>query len=182
MALTNAQLLLIKTEISADPVLNVLANTPDNAFAIADALNLTASPDFFVWQTACPTQMIFNAINWANLTPSDAPDVTIIFTNRALLCQGKQFNLQIILTGRETINATNALVRSGLQDALTAVPSGALGASRSAGWAAVQLALQRKATRAEKVLATGTGSTASPGLMGFEGALTYQDVLDARSL
>ncbi|MES2323279.1 MAG: hypothetical protein V4633_13525 [Pseudomonadota bacterium] len=179
--MNNAQLLLIKAEIVADPVLNARPNTSDGADAIATALNLAASPDFFVWQTSMPTQSLFDAIVWANLTPSGAPDGTATWTNLALACQGKQFNIQTMLTGRESINPSKVNIRTGLQDALTQVPSGAAGASRSAGWTTVQIAMQRKATRAEKVLATGTGTAVSPALLGFEGQVSYQDVLDARS-
>lgn len=41
---------------------------------------------------------------------------------------------------------------------------------------------KRPATVAEKVLATGTGTTASPATMGHEGAVSYADVQSARSL
>ncbi len=180
--MNNTQLQLIKAAIAADSALNTLPNTLDDAFAIADSLNLAASPDFFVWQTSMPAQSLFDAIVWANLTPSDAPDGTATYTNRALCCQGKQFNVQTMLTGREFINPSKANIRAGLQDALTQVPSGAAGALRSAGWTTVQTAMQRKATRAEKALATGTGSAASPAVLGFEGVVSYQDVFDARSL
>lgn len=180
--MTPSQLILLAAEIAADSALNTLPNTGDDAFAIADALNLTAVQDFMVWQTNMPTQLLFDAIVWANLTPSDVADGTALWTNRALCCQGKQFNIQTMLTGRESINPSRSNVRAGLQDALTQIPSGAAGANRSAGWTTVQTAMQRKATRAEKVLATGTGSAASPALLGFEGQVSYQDVLDARSL
>lgn len=179
--LTSAQLVIIKAAIAADPVLNALPNTPDDAFTIAAAMNATASPDYFVWQTSTSTQVIFDSIIWANLTPSDAPDSTVDWHNRSLACQGKQFNLQTILTGRDSINSSKANIRAGLQDALTSLPSGTAGASRQAGWTAVQTAMQRKATRAEKLLATGTGTTASPATLGYEGQLSYQNILDARS-
>lgn len=178
--MNNAQLLLIKAAIQADSVLNAMPNTADDAFAIADALNVSTA-DYFVWQTSMPATAVFDAITWANLTPQDVPDGTTTWTNRALCCQGKQFNVQTMLTGRESINPSKANIRAGLQDALTQVPSGAGGAARSAGWASVQTAMQRKATRAEKALSTGTGSAASPALLGFEGQLSYQDVLDARA-
>ena len=35
---------------------------------------------------------------------------------------------------------------------------------------------------AEKVLATGTGTTQTPATMGFEGSISYSDVTDARAL
>lgn len=180
MTFTTAQLQVIKAEITADPVLNALPNTADNAFAIAAALNAYPAVDYIVWQTTLPTQLVFDAITWANLTPQDTPDTTQLWMNRALACQGKQFNIQTMLAGRETINPSKANVRSGLQDALTGIPSGASGATRAAGWVALQSAMQRKATRAEKVLASGSGTTGSPSLLSFEGSLTYQDVLDAR--
>jgi hypothetical protein len=41
---------------------------------------------------------------------------------------------------------------------------------------------KRAATRAEKLFSTGTGSTASPATMAFEGVVTYQDVSAARNL
>ena len=179
--MTPAQLATLKAEIDADPALSALPNTADDAFTIAAALNSTATPDFFVWQTSIPTQTIFDAITWSNFTPVDAPDTTQTWANRALACQGKQFNVQTILMGRETLNPSKANIRAGLQDALTAIPSGVAGASKSGGWAAVQAAMQRKATRCEKILATGFGTSASPALLGFEGSVSYQDVLDARN-
>jgi hypothetical protein len=180
---TTAQLILIKAAIDADPALNSLPQTADDASAIATALNALAVPDFVVWQSSTPVQTVFDAINWANMTPADAPDGTALWTNRSLACQGKQFNLQTMLSGRENISSDKVSIRAGLQDALTGLPSGAGGASRSGGWTNVQTAMQRKATRAEKALvASGVGTGANPGLMGFEGLLTYVDVENARLL
>ncbi|MBL8999290.1 MAG: class I SAM-dependent methyltransferase, partial [Gemmatimonadetes bacterium] len=48
---------------------------------------------------------VFDAITWANLTPVDVPDGSAAYTNRALLCQAKQINLQILLQGRERVAA-----------------------------------------------------------------------------
>jgi len=180
--LTPAQLSPIKTVIVADPVLNALSTSGNDSSIIADALNGPAVPDFWVWQTSTPVNTIFDAINWANMTPADAPDGTTAFTNRALACQGKQFNLQTMLSGREQISSNKPSIRAGLQDALTGLPSGAGGALRAGGWAAVQLSMQRKATRAEKALiASGTGTQASPAILGFEGAIDYIDVQNARA-
>lgn len=131
------------------------------AATVAEALNQVTS-DFWVWNLQTPVVSIFDAITWANLTPTDAPDGTAAWTNRSLMCQCKQINLQIILTGREYINASKVTIRAGLQDALTNVPSGAGGATVSAGWMAVRNAMMKLATELEKVLSTGTGTTASP--------------------
>ena len=98
-----------------------------------------------------------DAILWANFTPLDTPDGTQLWTNRALCCQGKQFNIQLMLQGRSTIPGDKPGFRTGLQDALTALPSGASGANKTGGWTAVQLVLQRLATRFENLFTTVDG-------------------------
>ena len=45
--------------------------------------------------------------------------------------------------------------------------------------AAILAAQKRSATRAEKVLATGTGSDANPGTLTFEGSLSWQSDIPA---
>lgn len=176
--MTPAQLASIKADVLAQPDLAEMWSIGSPG-GVADAYNAIASPDFFVWQTAVPASDIMDAITWANFTPADAPDGTQTWMNRSLACQGKQFNIQTLLVGRETINASRANIRNGLQDALTAIPSGAGGTNKSGGWTTVQTAIQRKATRLEKLLATGTGSSASPATMTFEGAIGYTTIIEA---
>lgn len=179
--MTPAQNATIKADITASGDLNAFPNTSDGNDAIARLYNLRASPDFYVWRTNIPTQEVFEAITWANLTPNDAADGTQLWLNRAMACQGKQFNLQTILTGRDYIDASKTNLRAGFQDALTQVPSGVGGALRSAGWTTLQTVMSRKATRLEKLLATGTGSQATPATMGFEGSVNYSDITAARA-
>lgn len=192
MALTAAQLQTLKTAIAADATLNAYPNTPDGAFAIKDILNQVASPDYWVWNTAVAVDDIFDAVTWANYTPADAADGTVQWSNRSLACQGKQFNLQIILQNRTTFNAAKPALRGGLNDATTQLPSGVSGASRSGGWAAILPILRRKAKRIEKIFAVSStgvgnngadarGATTNPDVMTFEGEITYQDVDDARN-
>ena len=52
MALTQAQLLVLKNDILADPTLAEWAATGRMAQEIADAYNLDASPVWYVWRTA----------------------------------------------------------------------------------------------------------------------------------
>lgn len=178
MALTQAQRAILKADIDQDPVLSVLPNSNANGDVIAAAYNTVGT--FVVWQTAVKVKDVQDGIVWQNLTPADVPDGTLLWNNRSLACQGKQFNVQTILVGRDYIDATKANVRAGLQDALTNVPSGVSGALLSGGWANVKTALQRVVTRAEKLFATGTGTAASPGLVTFEGKITQDDVTMAR--
>lgn len=186
MLLTFSQLTTLRAAIDADPALAAYPRTDDGAFAIASAFNALAAPLFYVWSTSVPTDAVYNAITWANLTPSGAPDGTASYTNRALACQGRQLNVQALLQGQGSINGARASIRNGLQDALTDVPSGASGNLRQAGWPSVQIALTRQATRGEQLYANttnGTGATnTAPAQLVVEGAITAGDVTTARNL
>lgn len=159
-----------------------MAGQTEDAVAALFAAN--ASPDFYVYRTNIPVQELFNAIDWAKLTPADAPDGTQTWANRSLACQGKQFNVQTLVVGQSQIDATKSNIRAALQDALTNVPSGASGATQSAGWVGVRdTVLARKGNRLEKLLATTTaqqdGSTAAKAAtMQVEGSISAQNVSD----
>jgi len=172
--MTPEQITTLRAAIAADANLVALRAAKDTQ-GICDYLN-GPTAGFVLWQTAVPIQTVYDSITWANLTPADAPDGTATWTNRALCCQGKQFNIQTMLQGRDSINATKANVRAGLQDGLTQIPSGVSGANRSAGWTTLQTAMQRLATVAEKVFATGTGTTGSPAIPSFEGLVQVGEV------
>lgn len=174
-SLTFSQRQALRNDILSDASLNSLVAAND-VVEIARIYNLDAAPDFFVWRTFVPTEEIFDAINWASLTPTDAPDLTTTWGNRSLACQGKQFNLQTLLAGRERINTGRANIRAGLQDALTNIPAGAGGALISAGWPAVKTAITRKASRVERFFATGTGTQAAPGVIVHEGPVSYSEI------
>lgn len=187
-ALTTAQKATLKAAILADPTLSAYPNSSDGNFDLARYLSTTVStPTFYVYRSNIPTAEVFDQIVWANLTPADAPDGTQAWANRSLACQGKQFNLQTILVGASTVNASKPNVRAGLQDALTNVPSGTGGALVSAGWVGLRdNTLARAATLIEKILATTTvqqdGSTpAKAATMGYEGNISAADVDAARN-
>lgn len=139
---------------------------------LADWFNQATS--YVVWKSSTPASDVFDSIAWASLTPNDAPDGTAAYTNRALACQGKQFNIQLLTMGREQIASNKANVRNGIKDALQNVPAGAGGAMLDAGWAAVKTVMTRTVTRAEQLWATGTGTFASPGALTFEGLIDWQ--------
>lgn len=163
--LTPAQITTLKATIIADSNLTAQKQAHDTQ-GIADYLN--ADSTFVVWKTSMPTRDLYDAITWAALTPTDLPDGTLAWQCRSLACQGKQFNLQVMIGGLVTVYPAKANFRAGVQDALTAVPSGAGGATVSAGWVAVKTAMARPATRLEKIFASGTGTAATPGLLVLE--------------
>ena len=184
-ALTPAQLATLKADITANPDLNAQPATADGAFEIARLYNLQASPTFTVWATNATTDGIFDAVTWTNFTPTDAADGTTLFLNRLGIVNIKQMNLQNMLVGRDRIDCSRPNIRAGLRDAVVALPTGAGGASLSAGGASgatVLAACTRTATRVEKVLSTGSATTGSTtaNLLGFEGTVVYTDIVAAR--
>lgn len=182
MPLSTQQQATLKAFILADPVLNLQPHTSDGAFAIAAALNLPDAGGYQVWRTSTDADTILDAITWANLTPSDVPDGSAIYTNRALACQAKQLNIQIMLQGRGSLGTGKSTIRAGLNDALTNVPAGSGGALVDAGWLGagkVKAAITRTATVLEKLFATGTGTSASPSTLVVETSVQYNDVVVA---
>jgi len=184
--LTQAQLQTLRAAIDANPTWAAYPHSGDGYYDLARAMNTEDSPAFYVWSTSADVAAVRAAVVWANLTPADAPDGTQAWANRSLQCQGKQFNLQMIVPFAGTINGADANLRAGLQDALTGIRSAAGGASQGAGWAAVAQALTRKAKYAEKALADTSsgngGAKNTPATLTFEGDVTAEDIQAARSL
>jgi len=168
--MTPAQIATLRAAVFADPTANAFLQS-GNQQGLKDYLNSAST--FYVWRSVTNTADILDAITWANITQSDAPDTSTLFTNRAWVCTEKQMNLQILLQSRETLNTGKINIRGGLSDALTNVPSGIGGALLDAGWLGagkVKSAITRLATLAEKAFTTGAGTSGTPGNLGvFEG-------------
>ena len=175
--LTTSQIAALKAAIIADPN---LATAYANKDVRAIDTYLSGDSTFVVWKSTTPTAEIFDAITWANLTPNDSPDGTQVWANRNLQCQSKQLNLQIMLQGQSQLATGKANVRGGLSDALSNVPSGAGGALVNAGWLpGVKTAIYRFASLYEKIFATGTGTSGTPGNLVVEGSPVLSEVADA---
>ena len=166
MILTTAQLQTIKADILASGDLNAFPNTSDGNFAIAALYNLNASPDFWVWRTRVGQLEIVTATSVDN-TNWSWPD----FIARS---QGERDGWREMFADGGTVNASLTNVRQGFAD----IFSGPSGANQRTHLLAVG---RRKASRIEKLLATGTGSTATPATMGSEGPMSGNDVLNARN-
>lgn len=176
--MNDAQIATLKVALFAETDASVVAWRAANETGLIAAWYSAESPDYYVWRSTTPVADIMDAINWQNLTPADAPDGTQTWMNRSLACQGKQFNVQTMLF-RDSVNTSKANVRAGLQDALTNIPSAAGGVAQSAGWVSVKAAITRKATRAEKVFATGAGTQATPATLTYEGGASNEDIVRA---
>lgn len=160
MALTNAQLATLKAYILADPVLSAKPLNSDGAYDIAQLLDQPASPDFIVWRTAVPIDDIMrNGMNWARVDN---------------LSVGKA-RIWDWMSRLGTINPSKANIRAGID--ATWIGTAADLAVR----ATVYTHCKRKATKAEQLFATGTGSDADPAVMTVEGLLSWSDVEQARN-
>lgn len=160
MTLTAQQLAALKADILADPTLSAWAATGRMASEIADAYNLPATPAFVVWRSAVSSDEWANAIiGGGGATQLDA------------LTGSKREAL--LWACDRTLNPSVANVRAALDDFC---------GSQNTLKGAIQAVQKRTCTRAEKLFATGTGSTVSPATMGFEGNLVSVDVDGALAL
>jgi hypothetical protein len=159
--MTPAQLATLKAAILADPALSSQPMNSDGAYAIAQALNLSASPNWTVWKTEVAMVEVGKNINGSELGGLTTANHTRLQT--------------IIQISGGTINPSLADQRAFFDD----VFSGAGGALTRAK---LLILWKRLATRGEKLYTTGTGSDASPATLVFEGNIDYQYVLLARNL
>lgn len=171
LALTGPQLTTLKNDILADSTLNSQPNNDDGNFAIAAAYNLTASPDFWVWRTAVSKDEF--------LESTSVDGTTFNFTGAGYITrsQGERDAWNALFSSTGFANPSLSNVRQAVAD----IFSGGT-APAPANRTHLLTISRRKATRAEKLFATGTGSTGSPALMTFEGTLTPSEVSTARNL
>lgn len=159
MHLTPAQLVTLKADILADPVLAAMPMNSDGAYDIAVILNKKASPTFTVWRTNVPSAEVGIAMN-----SNEVAGLTTANTNRLLVMQaysGGMFNPSF----------------PDVQAGFNSVFSGAGGVQTRTGLLALW---KRAALRIEKILATGTGTDLAPATMSAEGQITPDDVHTAR--
>ena len=158
MALTEQQLTTVRDYIANTPALNAQPNNNTGNGEIANALNADASPAFYVWLTAytpeLKAQAIDNGITHVDNLTASKRDTLLWWASR-------------------THDASKPATQSAMSD---------LCGTQNTLKAALIDGAKRKARVLEKVLATGTGTLASPGTMGYEGTITADEVEQARSL
>lgn len=156
MALTIAQLATIKADVLADPVLSTLAASSDSANQIITEMTKLKTPAFTVWKSKVPIGSVGKAFNSAELG-----GLTTANTNRLIALA------HYLLDGIDPSQASN---RAFFDD----IFSGAGGAITRTSLAALW---KRPASRLEALLAVGTGTDASPATPGYEGGISYSEVL-----
>ena len=154
--LTSAQLNTLKSDILSNPLFSGW-NLATSAQEIAAEYNKVYSPDFIVWKTSVtPVEWREAIIGGGGATQLDA------------LTASKRDAL--LWAVDDVLNPSNSNIRSALDDFC---------GTQNTLKAAIQAVQKRKATRAEKLFSSGTGTLASPATMSFEGQLTYQQVESA---
>ena len=184
---TPAQNLIVKNYVQADQVLSLLPPGGDSADQIRIELIKAASPAWYVFRTNMPKKEVQSVILYANMTSNqtipanNTAEALQIWIAKCLLAQSKQFNLQNLLLGTDEPSIDFSLPgqRSAFQDCLTGLFTKNDGTVQAAGWGALQLLISRPATIVEKLLAKGTGTQVSPATMGFEGAITGDEIKTA---
>ena len=161
MSLSPAQNVIVKANTLASLDMNTLPNNADGDYEIARLYNLPATGTWIVWLTDSTAADIGNA--WVG---------TDIDGMSALNMQRLQLMLASSPSG--VFDMSRADRRAGFENPFGASASNASRVAMRAAW-------KRQATRLEKLLSTGTGSDATPATMGFVGAVSPQEITNARN-
>lgn len=157
--LNQSQLAVLKTDILANPAFTGW-DLARSAQEIASWYNGIANPAFIVWRTSIPSDDLYDSIFQSS--------------------GGLQLDAL-------TASKRDSLFKMIERDLDASIPESRANIDDYCGsqnnLKTAMLAVQkRSATKAEKLFATGTGSTAVPATMAFEGDLTYQQVEAALAL
>jgi len=159
MALTVPQRQTLFADIQADPAFAEIPNTPEGSAIIAAEYNLAADPAYIAWRSNVSTYEVRDVLVWSEYDS---------------LSVSKQ-NAFEFLCSNGIVNASRINVREGIAS-IFAGPN-------SANTRAALIAIAKRTTsRIERLLASGTGSDASPGTMTFEGILPWQEVHNSRNM
>lgn len=176
MALTPAQLATLKANILAAGDTAGLRDSPDGRDEIARLYNLTAAPDFYVWRTSVAEAEFVGTAGVDVANAGAATNWSWVGAGFITRSQGERDAWNRLFMGG-SCNPSLANVRQALADILSGGTAPAP-ANRNH----LLVIAKRKATRAEKLFATGTGSFAPPAMLVVEGAVTFADIDAALNL
>jgi hypothetical protein len=163
--LTPAQLATLKTDITANSASYPGAIDQRDGQTIAAFYNEQASPAFYVWRTDVTRAEVYST----SPQPENSSWNWTLYKAQSVTEQNAW--TQMFMGDQANFALPN--LRAGVSIIFT-------GSAQQNAQAAHVLAVGRRtATRAEKLLASGTGSTATPATMGFEGSLSGADILAA---
>ena len=166
-ALSDPQRVALKAHVQANSDTNTLY-VDGNLDGLRDLLNAEAVPVFWVWKTAVTREDVYTLQN--DLTVGGAQ--TGFWNWTTYKNQGAtEQNAWVQMFMGDTANVSRLNVRDGIAAIFTG--SAAATAQRDH----ILAIGRRKASRLERVFATGTGSTASPGTMVIEGPIESTELV-----
>jgi hypothetical protein len=171
MALTTAQKATVKADIENTPELNAFPNNSDGNLAIASIYNVVASPDFWVWRNGVAKHEVVNQLGRTGTSFVWAGNGFITRSAGELECWNQLFNSSL------TCDPSLPNVRQAFSDIFSGAGNAALNRTH------LDVISRRKASRIEKLLATGSGldTTAGSATMGFVGPVSGTDIDAARN-
>ena len=153
--MTPEQNATLKAAVAAEPSLAQAILTGNDAM-IAAWLNADAHPAFTTWKTSIPTAAIGTTIGYLALAAMTSANLT---------------QLDMFLSLNKDAFPPSASIRGFFNTTF----GGALGGEGQSTRDAMDALYRRNAKRVEKILATGTGSVASPATLAFEGNITVEE-------
>lgn len=163
--MTGAQNAALKSAINANPTWAAFPLVGDGPNDLAVELNKVASPAFWVWRTDVSRSDLYNTVS--DLNPVTSWDWTT-YKSQSVAEQGAWREMFM----GDRVDFSKANVRDGAEKIH------GLASNNNKHCLAIG---RRLAKFAEKILATGAGTTTTPGVMGFEGNISAQDVFTARA-
>ena len=186
--MTPQEIATLRPLVFADPSCQPFLQAAD-ANGLTAHLNGLSGQD--AWRSDAPVSAILDSITWASYTPndgvagSDTDPLLSVKIGRLLTVQTKQMNLQLMLQGRDRLDARPSNVRIGLRDAVTQLPTGANGALTSPGGGNGSTVLGvcvRPANRVETLMAAPSQASDTIGIVSarvlrFEGDIAPNEVV-----
>ena len=165
MALTAAQLATFRTALLAetDPEL-VTYRTNGQTGLIAEWYSKPASTDFVVMRSS---------VSRHEIIAETSPEGTVFSWAGAgyiTRSQGERDAFREMFNSTGTVDPRKPSIQAAFQDIFSGTGNAALNRAHIIAMS------KRKASRIEKVFATGAGTTASPGTLVFEGTIADRDV------
>lgn len=164
-SLTQAQRDVLRAAVLADPTIGGLdyVGTADNDQTAADWLNAIASPDFILWKQAVTRHEIQvdtseqgTTFTWGGTAGG--------YINRS---QGERDAWKELFNQTGSVDPSMPNVQTAFADIFSGTGAGAVN-----NRAHIANMCRRRASRAEKLLAVGTGSVASPAKATSQGQVT----------
>lgn len=157
MPLTTEQIATLRSSIlAATDQATVDALAARNTAALADIYNLDASPAFVVWRTTLEPAEYREGVVWT--------EVDALTAGKARIWEW------LTQSATAPLEPHKNNVRQGLADAW---------ASSTTTRANLLAMAKRGASRVERLFVTGTGTTAAPGLLVYEGPISSIEIAEA---